>query len=277
VSAWIIAHEGILRASAFVATFAMMAVAETVLEARPLRATRARRWRRNLTLTGLNTVVLRLLFPAGATAAALWAGALGFGALRQISLPTLVEIVFSVVLLDVAVYAQHRLFHAVPMLFRFHQVHHADVDFDVTLGSRFHPVEMLLSMAIKLVAVVLLGASAAAVVVFELVLASSSLFNHANVKLPPSFDGLLRWLVVTPAMHVVHHSAAVIDRDSNFGFCIPWWDRLFRTYRERTAAGEASIGMQEHPSSLDQTVHWMLTLPFRAQKASVSHSYQEAA
>ena len=259
---WIVAYEGALRATAFVSTFVLVAIAETLVEARPLRSARGRRWKRNLVLTAINTVIVRLLFPAGATAAAMWAAARDIGLFQQIRLPAGVAMVLAVASLDLAVYGQHRLFHSVPLFFRFHQVHHADVDFDVTLGSRFHPVEMVLSMGIKIAAVVILGASATAVVVFELLLAASSLFTHANVRFPRALDGALRWLVVTPAMHVIHHSADRADRDSNFGFCIPWWDRLFRTYRSSPAVEQPAIGMAEHQATLEQTVSWMLLLPF---------------
>ncbi len=277
---WIVAHEAVLRGSAFAGMFALMAIAETIIEARPLRVVRQRRWPHNLALTVLNTVVLRLLFPAGATTAALWSAAHGTGLLRQVNLRPFAEIIVAIALLDFTIYLQHRLFHSVPLLFRFHQVHHADIDFDVTLGSRFHPVEMILSMAIKLAAVVVIGASAAAVVLFELLLAVTSLFNHANVRIPHSVDRMLRWLVVTPAMHVVHHSTKRADRDSNFGFSIPWWDRLFRTYRERSVVKRPAVGMPEHQSRLDQTVRWMLTLPFcsaRARRLSSIETHQEAA
>jgi sterol desaturase/sphingolipid hydroxylase (fatty acid hydroxylase superfamily) len=277
---WIVTHDGILRASAFLTVFAAMAIAETIAEARPLRVARRQRWMHNLTLTAMNTVVLRLLFPAGAAAAAVWSAAHGTGLLRLVHLPPLAEMLVSIALLDLTIYAQHRLFHSVPLLFRFHSVHHADVDFDVTLGSRFHPVEMLLSMAIKLAAVVVIGASAAAVVMFELLLAVTSLFNHGNVRIPRAIDRVLRWLVVTPAMHLVHHSAERADRDSNFGFSIPWWDRLFRTYRERSAARRPVIGMPEHQSLLDQNILWMLALPFRSRRAPRPlpvETHQEAA
>ena len=276
MTSWLVSHEAVLRGSAFAATFAVIAIAEILAEARPLRVARKRRWTRNLALTALNTVLLRLIFPAGATAAAIWAGIHETGLLRVATLPPLLEIPIAFALLDLAIYGQHRLFHAVPFLFRLHEVHHADVDFDVTLGSRFHPLEMLLSMAIKVAAIVAIGASAAAVVAFELILAVASLFNHGNVRLPGPLDRALRWLVVTPAMHRIHHSAERADRDSNFGFGIPWWDRLFRTYRERSVAEPPRIGMREHQTALDQTVGWMLALPFSTVRSDRSSRRRRA-
>jgi sterol desaturase/sphingolipid hydroxylase (fatty acid hydroxylase superfamily) len=233
---WIASNAVLLRGVPFVAVFATMATAEALLEARPRRVPRRSRWIHNLGLMLLNTAVLRLLFPIGAAGASLWATKHEFGLLHLASWPAAVELVLAIVVLDLVIYGQHVLFHSVPFLFRVHNVHHADIDFDVTLGSRFHPVEMLLSMGIKLGAVALIGASVSAVVLFETLLAVTSLFNHANVRLPFGVDRVLRWFVVTPAMHSVHHSADRADRDTNFGFSIPWWDRLFGTYRARASS-----------------------------------------
>jgi sterol desaturase/sphingolipid hydroxylase (fatty acid hydroxylase superfamily) len=225
---------------------------------------RRSRWLHNLGLMLLNTAVLRLLFPIGAVAAALWTTKHGFGLLHLTSWPAGVEFVLAIVVLDLVIYGQHVLFHSVPFLFRVHKVHHADIDFDVTLGSRFHPAEMLLSMGIKLGAVALIGASASAVVLFETLLAVTSLFNHANVRLPQKVDLALRWFVVTPAMHSVHHSADRADRDMNFGFSIPWWDRMFGTYRARPSSERPAVGMPELQFATRQPVMWMLALPFRS-------------
>lgn len=260
---WIERNAELLRGASFIAVFATMAIAEALLEARPRRVARRSRWIHNLGLMLLNTAVLRLLFPIGAVGAALWTTKHGFGLLHLTSWPAAVELVLAIVLLDLVIYGQHVLFHAVPFLFRVHEVHHVDIDFDVTLGSRFHPVEMLLSMGIKLGAVALLGAGTSAVVLFETLLAVTSLFNHANVRLPFSIDRALRWLVVTPAMHSVHHSADRRDRDTNFGFSIPWWDRLFGTYRERPSSEPPAFGMPELQFQTRQTLRWMLALPFR--------------
>jgi sterol desaturase/sphingolipid hydroxylase (fatty acid hydroxylase superfamily) len=280
MSGWIEANALVLRSVSFAGIFAIMAIAEAMLEARPRRVARRRRWLHNLGLMLLNTAVLRLLFPIGAAGAALWSAKHGFGLLHLASWPAAVELLLAIVVLDLVIYGQHVLFHSVPFLFRVHKVHHADVDFDVTLGSRFHPVEMLLSMGIKLGAVALIGVSVPAVVVFETLLAVTSLFNHANVRLPIAVDRVLRWFVVTPAMHSVHHSADRADRDTNFGFSIPWWDRVFGTYRPRSSSERPSIGMPELQFQTRQTLGWMLALPFRSGRprpAAESGEYQRAA
>lgn len=280
MSGWIESNAVMLRGVSFVAVFATMAIAEALLEARPRRVARRSRWIHNLGLMLLNTAVLRLLFPIGAVGAALWAAERGLGLLHLASWPAAVELVLAIVALDLVIYGQHVVFHSVPVLFRVHKVHHADIDFDVTLGSRFHPVEMLLSMGIKLGAVALIGASASAVVVFETLLAVTSLFNHANVRLPVAADRVLRWLVVTPAMHSIHHSVSRADRDTNFGFSIPWWDRLFGTYRERPSSDTLPVGMPELQFETRQTLRWMLALPFRlvqGEAAPQRQTFEQAA
>lgn len=281
MTTWVVSHEGAFRATAFVAVFLAMALAELFFEARPLRVSRKSRWLHNLGLTLVNTVLLRLAFPVGAMSAALWAERHEVGLLQLVHWNAALEILVSLALLDLLIYGQHVLFHSVPLFFRFHQVHHADVDFDVTLGTRFHPMEMLVSMLVKLAAVVLLGPSAVAVVLFETLLAVTSLFNHGNIRIPPTIDRVLRWVVVTPAMHTIHHSVKRADRDTNFGFSIPWWDRLFGTYRQDFVGTRPAIGMPEHQESRPQTLRWMLTLPFSSQRhRSVPAripSHQEAA
>lgn len=263
MSEWVVTHEAALRGVVFLSTFAVIALAEVFAQARPRRMARRGRWLHNVALTLVNTAMLRIAFPVGAVAAALWADGRGFGLLHLVAWHPAVELVLAIAVLDLVIYGQHRVFHAVPLFFRFHQVHHADIDFDVTLGTRFHPVEMLLSMLLKLAAVALLGAGAAAVVLFEIVLASASLFNHGNVRLPERLDRILRWVVVTPAMHSIHHSTEVADRDTNFGFSSPWWDRLFRTYRAQSVVPRPAIGMSEYQQGTLQTLRWMLILPFR--------------
>jgi len=281
MSTWVVAHEAVFRGSLFASVFLAMAIVEVLFEERPRHVARRSRWLHNLALTLVNTAVLRVAFPIGAMSAALWADRQSFGLLHLVNWNPAVEIVLSIVVLDLVIYGQHVLFHAVPLFFRFHQVHHADIDFDVTLGTRFHPVELLLSMAIKLVAVALLGAGAAAVVLFETLLAVTSLFNHGNVRLPEALDRVLRWVVVTPAMHAIHHSMERADRDTNFGFSIPLWDRLFGTYRPHSVESRPVIGMPEHQQGRLQTLRWMVMLPFRASNERPSpvrnETHQEAA
>lgn len=266
MSSWIAAHEAPFRGVAFVVMFAAMAMAEVFLEARPLRVGRRSRWMQNLALTLINTAILRAALPLAAVLAATWSARSGFGLLHHVEWHGGVEILVALVVLDLTIYGQHVLFHAVPALFRFHQVHHTDLDIDVTSGTRFHPVEMLLSALLKFAAVAALGATPVATILFETLLAVTSLFTHANVRLPRKLDAVLRWLIVTPSMHAIHHSALRADRDTNYGFNLPLWDRLFRTYRADASGSHPPLGLEEHQDGARQTLRWLLTLPFMAPR-----------
>jgi sterol desaturase/sphingolipid hydroxylase (fatty acid hydroxylase superfamily) len=213
----------------------------------------------------LNTAVVRIVFPTAAAGAAVLAESKGWGLLNIVSAPSLITVPASVLLLDLAIYAQHVAFHHVPVLWRLHRMHHADLDFDVTTGVRFHPVEVLLSMLIKIAVVVVVGAPALGVVAFEVLLNATSMFNHGNVRLPRQLDGLLRLLVVTPEMHRVHHSVVRSETDSNFGFNFPWWDRLFGTYRAEPAAGHEgmTIGIDRFRDVRELRLDRMLLQPLR--------------
>lgn len=259
----LVQHEGLIRLSAFVAMFVAMAVLEVVLEERPLSVPRGTRWRRHGGLLLFNSLLVRLLFPAGAVGAAVFAERHGLGILRVVELPPWVLAVGAFVLLDFLLWLQHVIFHAVPRLFALHRVHHADRDFDASLGIRFHPLEMILSMILKAGMVLLIGAPASVVVLFEIVLSATSIFNHANVRFPESVDRALRLFVVTPAMHRIHHSEAVADMNTNFGFNLPWWDHLCGTYR-RGADGPIIVGMPQYPNGARQSLLWILALPFRS-------------
>ena len=256
--------EALIRLAAFGGVFAAMAVWEAIAPRRRPEVGR-RRWSGNLALTTLNTAVLRLAVPLGAYAAAELAALKGWGLLNLVDAPAAAELVLAVVLMDLTIYLQHRVFHAVPLLWRFHKVHHADNDFDVTTGMRFHTVSMVLSQGVKVVAALLLGASPLAVLLSEMALNATAMFNHANVRIPLGLDRALRWVLVTPDMHRVHHSVASEEHSHNFGFNFPWWDRLFGTYRPQPAAGhqEMTIGLSEHQDSSRQSLFWMLALPFR--------------
>ncbi len=201
----------------------------------------------------------------GAMGVALLAEARGWGLFNAFGIPTWVAVPAGVILLDLAIYLQHVLFHAVPALWRLHRMHHADLEFDVTTGVRFHPVEILLSMVIKLGVVAALGAPALAVLTFEVLLNATSMFSHGNVSLPAGLDRVLRWIVVTPEMHRVHHSVKAHETNSNFGFNLPWWDRLFGTYRDQPEAGHLgmTIGIAQFRDSAEQRLDHMLTQPFR--------------
>jgi sterol desaturase/sphingolipid hydroxylase (fatty acid hydroxylase superfamily) len=214
-----------------------MALWEALAPRRPQLIGRLLRWPNNFALVVLNTFVVRLLFPIAAVGIAFLAQAKGWGLFNIVPSPAWLAIPSAVLLLDLTIYGQHVLFHAVPFLWRLHRMHHADLEFDVTTGLRFHPGEIVVSMLIKLAAVLVLGVPPVAVLVFEVVLNTTSLFNHGNVRLPALLDRVLRLLVVTPDMHRVHHSIDQRETDSNYGFNVPWWDRLFGTYRDQPALG----------------------------------------
>ncbi len=263
LSDWIIANEPTVRVSAFLGVFGAMALWELVAERRHLRAPKGSRWLANLSLVVVNTLAMRLLLPAAAVGMAAIAAERGWGLLNNVAIPYPVAIVTSVIVLDLGIYLQHVMFHAVPALWRLHMVHHADVDFDVTTGSRFHTIEIAISMGVKMAAVAALGPPIVAVVIFEVLLNATAMFNHANVRLPRAADRVLRWIVVTPDMHRVHHSVTPRECNSNFGFNLPWWDRLLGTYRDQPAAGheQMQIGVS-HIRETRQPLHWLLGLPF---------------
>jgi len=261
---FILENEPALRLAAFFGVFALMAAGELLAPRRRLTVSKARRWANNIGVTMVNTLVLRLLFPVLAVGTALLAAERGWGLFNHLPLPFWLAVLLSVALLDLLIYGQHVVFHKVPMLWRLHRMHHADLDIDVTTGARFHPIEIMLSMLIKMAAVIVLGAPAVAVVIFEVLLNATSMFNHANLRLPAGLDGLLRLVVVTPDMHRVHHSVIGRETNSNYGFNLPWWDRLFGTYRPQPEAGHdgMTIGLNDYRDASHQDLPWMLTLPF---------------
>ncbi|MDJ0778532.1 MAG: sterol desaturase family protein [Gammaproteobacteria bacterium] len=239
--AFMIAHEGMFRLCLFVLVFGLMFSWENRAPKRELTVPRWQRWRHNLALTALNTLLLRLLFPAAAVGLALSTNAAGFGLFNRLALPLWLELPLAVLVLDLAIYWQHRLMHRVPLLWRLHRVHHADLDIDLTTGARFHPLEILLSMLYKWAVILLLGPATLAVLVFELLLNGMAMFNHANVALPARLDRALRRLLVTPDMHRVHHSIRRAESDSNFGFNLSLWDRWFGSYTDQPAHGHRGM------------------------------------
>jgi sterol desaturase/sphingolipid hydroxylase (fatty acid hydroxylase superfamily) len=252
-----------VRLGAFLGVFALMAVWELAAPARAPRLPRWQRWRANLGLAVLNTLVQRLALPTSAIALAAHAEANGWGLLHRLEVPAWAAVALGVLLLDLAIYCQHVLFHAVPALARLHAVHHADPDFDLTTGIRFHPVEMLLSALIKFGAVLALGAPVLAVLVFEVLLNATAMFNHANVRLPAGLEPWVRGVLVTPDMHRIHHSVLQAERDSNYGFCLSVWDRLLGTYTT-APRGELDIGLAAwREPALVATLGGVLRLPFR--------------
>lgn len=261
---FLLTHEAVIRSTAFVAVLAVLALAEAAAPRRARRLPRLGRWTNNLLLLVVDSAAVRLLVPLLAVGAALAAARHGWGLFHQAGLPGWLAVPLAILLLDLVIYVQHRVFHAVPLLWRLHMVHHADPDIDVTTGGRFHPLEILLSMLIKMAAVVVLGAPAAAVLLFEVLLNATSMFNHANLALPPLVDRTLRTVLVTPDMHRVHHSVRREETNSNFGFNVPWWDRLFGSYRDQPQDGHAgmTIGLSQFQSTPRQGLVWMLLLPF---------------
>ncbi len=237
----ILGNEPAIRLSFFFGVFVVMALWEAAVPRRARSFSRWARWPSNLGIVVLNTVLLRLLFPVAAVGVAVIAEERGWGVFNAFDVPRELAAVGAVVLMDFAIYLQHVLFHAVPALWRLHRMHHADLDYDVTTGARFHPIEIVLSMLIKLAVVATLGAPAVAVVVFEVLLNATAMFNHANVRLPLGLDGLVRLALVTPDMHRVHHSVRPDEANSNFGFSLTWWDRFFGTYRARPRDGHEGM------------------------------------
>jgi len=268
----LLAAEPGIRLAAFLAVFAAAALWEAVAPRRRRAFARARRWPHNLALVALDTALLRLLIPGAALGVALAAQARGWGLLNAAALPAWVAVALAVVLLDLVIYLQHVMFHALPALWRLHRVHHCDPDFDVTTGARFHPLEILLSALVKMAAVAALGAPPLAVLAFEVLLNATSMFNHANARLPLAPDRWLRLLVVTPDMHRVHHSVLREETDSNFGFSLPWWDRLFGTYRAQPAAGHEAmaIGVAGLRGADALRIDRLLLQPLRAQPGGLA-------
>jgi sterol desaturase/sphingolipid hydroxylase (fatty acid hydroxylase superfamily) len=264
MSSFILAHEPTIRLTFFAGMLAAMAVWEALAPRRRRLVSRWARWPSNLGIVALNTLALRLVFPVAAVGIAAAGEERGWGLLNNLALPFWTKAVVAVVLLDFAIYLQHVMFHAVPALWRLHRMHHADLDFDVTTGARFHPIEILLSMGLKLAVVAALGAPAVAVLVFEVLLNATAMFNHGNVGLPPALDRVLRWIVVTPDMHRVHHSAVPNETNSNFGFNLPWWDRWLGTYRAAPAAGHdgMTIGLDSFRDPGQLRLDRMLVQPF---------------
>ena len=257
--------EGAIRFAMFLAVFGAVAVWEALAPRRKRSFGRLARWPHNLGLLLVDVALVRVLAPGAAIAVAMTAAGSGWGLLNALALPGWAAIAAGIALLDLAIYFQHVMFHAVPALWRLHRVHHADLDFDVTTGARFHPIEILISTAIKCAAIAALGAPVISVFVFEMLLNATAMFNHANASLPQRLERWLRWLVVTPDMHRVHHSVRYEESSSNFGFNLPWWDRLFGTYRAQPRLGHAAmtIGVDAFRSSQELRLDRLLVQPLR--------------
>jgi len=258
-------HEVTIRLSFFIGTFVAMAAWEVLAPRRALTVAKAARWANNLGLVAFNTLLSRLLFPAAAVGMAAFTTDQGWGLLNHFQVPPLVSVLIAVIGMDFVIWLQHVMVHAVPALWRLHRVHHADLDYDLTTGARFHPIEIVLSMLIKFATIMVLGPPVVAVLIFEVILNGMAMFNHGNVCLPKRLDSLLRWMVVTPDMHRVHHSVEEDEANSNFGFNLSCWDRLFGTYRDQPRGGHEgmTIGIHRYrdPKQVDR-LPGMLVLPF---------------
>lgn len=263
---WLLANEVQIRLTCFSGIFLLMAGWELFDPLRRQKYSRLLRWSNNLALVVLNSFLLRLLFPAAAVGMAHYAQTQSWGVFNHIELPLLLEVLVAVILLDLLIYGQHVMFHKVPILWRLHRVHHADPDYDLTTGIRFHPIEIILSMLVKFAAVIVLGPAAVAVLIFEVLLNGSAMFNHANIQLPAAVDRIIRAVFVTPDMHRVHHSWIRSETDSNYGFALSWWDKIFSTYNMEPQKGHLGmdIGLQDLQEVKD--ISWLtgiLKLPFK--------------
>jgi sterol desaturase/sphingolipid hydroxylase (fatty acid hydroxylase superfamily) len=265
---FILTNEPAIRLGFFIGVFAIVALWELAAPRRVLTVSKALRWSSNLGLVVLNTVLLRLLFPLAAVGVAAFASENGWGLLNHFQVPIVIAVPLAVIAMDFVIWLQHVMVHAVPLLWRLHRVHHADLDYDLTTGARFHPLEIILSMLIKFATIVVLGPPVVAVVIFEVMLNATAMFNHGNICLPAAVDRALRWVLVTPDMHRVHHSIEDDETNSNFGFSLTWWDRLFGTYREQARAGQIgmTIGIRDFtdPQQVDR-LDGMLLLPFKGE------------
>jgi sterol desaturase/sphingolipid hydroxylase (fatty acid hydroxylase superfamily) len=261
--------EAGIRLGFFFGVFAGVGVLEYIAPRRALTTSKTQRWLANLTLTFINAALPRLLAPILPVALAVLCRERGWGMLNNVEAPAWAEVIIGVVVLDLAIYLQHVMFHALPVFWRIHRMHHADLDFDVTTGLRFHPLEITLSMGIKLAVIVAMGPPVAAVIAFEVLLNATAMFNHANLRLPLPLDRVLRLVVVTPDMHRVHHSVVIREANSNFGFNLPWWDRLFGTYKPQPEAGHEgmTIGLGKYRDPKRLTLRWLLAMPFRGKPA----------
>ena len=265
MEAFLMTYEVPIRLGFFFGIFLIMALWEVAAPRRVLQHPKWARWGNNLGLVFLNSFVLRVITPTAAVGMALFAGEQGWGLFNYVDVPFWLAVLASVLILDFFIWLQHVMVHAIPLLWRLHRVHHADLDFDVTTGARFHTLEILLSMAIKFAVILLLGPPVVAVVIFEVLLNATSMFNHSNVRMPLGLDRVLRWFVVTPDMHRVHHSTEDDETNSNFGFNLPWWDRLFGTYRDQPRGGHEGMDIGIRSFREDRWCSWlpgMLTIPF---------------
>jgi len=268
-------YEVAIRFIVFIVVFLLVAFWERRSPRRPLTVSRAERWFNNLGIIVLDSLLIKWFVPVSAVAVAAAASIKGWGFLHLLPLPYFVNLLIAILVLDLIIYLQHLMFHAVPVLWRLHMVHHADLDLDVTSGLRFHPLEIIFSMLIKIAVIAALGPPVAAVIVFEIALNGTAMFNHGNIFLPEKVDKILRFFIVTPDMHRVHHSVLIRETNSNFGFNFPWWDRLCGTYRAQPVAGHEGmvIGLSQYRKAQQLTLVKLLLLPFAGSEGRYSIKY----
>lgn len=254
-----------LRLGFFFGVLIIIALWECVRPKRKLRIDRNIRWFRNLSLVVFNSIATRLILPFTAASIAIYAEKNQIGLLYFLPIPLWLAVILSVMLLDLIIYAQHLASHHVPLFWQFHKIHHIDQDIDVTTGLRFHPVEIIISTLIKCAAVLVIGIPFIAIVMFEIILNATAIFNHGNINLPDKLDKWLRFIIVTPDMHRIHHSITPIETNSNFGFNLPWWDRLFGTYQEQPQKGQLNmdIGLNEYQDINKTRLLDLLAIPFK--------------
>ncbi len=257
--------EAILRLVVFLAVFFIMALLELLIPRRQLSVSKGRRWVSNLGISILNSMLVRILIPLAGVGAAIWAEDRNWGLFNLVEIPDWIAVLVFLLIFDLLIYFQHRLFHLIPLLWRLHRMHHSDLDYDVTTGNRFHPLSILISALIKLALVLVLGPLAIAVVIAEVLLNATSMFNHSNILLPVPLDKLLRYFIVTPDMHRIHHSVDVQEHNRNFGFNFPWWDRLFGTYLAESKLDQQvmHIGIQGFEDDASISLIDLLVQPFR--------------
>ncbi|MDR4508376.1 MAG: sterol desaturase family protein [Candidatus Brocadiaceae bacterium] len=266
ITAFIIKREIVIRLGFFFGIFGAMALWEWVAPRRALATSKSLRWSNNIGIVVINSILLRIIFPPAAAGMTVFAKKHGWGFFNHVQISSATATILSVIAMDFLIYLQHVMFHAVPAFWRIHRMHHADLDFDVTTGIRFHPIEILLSMLIKCAGIIVLGTPLLSIIIFEVTLNATSMFNHGNVRMLYGIDRMLRWFVVTPDMHRVHHSAEKHETNSNFGFNLPWWDRLMGTYRNQPRMGHEGmvIGLHEFRDKKRCVMLFgMLVIPFR--------------
>jgi sterol desaturase/sphingolipid hydroxylase (fatty acid hydroxylase superfamily) len=261
----LIGNEPAIRLGLFAGAFVLIALLEWAWPRRALDASKTARWANNIGLAAVNIFFVRVLVPFAAVGIAILAKERGVGLLNVFPVPYPLAMVLSLLALDLMMYLMHLMFHAAPALWRVHRVHHADTDFDLTTGVRFHPIQAVLSVPVKLAVIFVLGPPVLASVAFEAAFSAILLFSHANLRIPTTVDRALRWFIVTPDMHRLHHSVDAAETNSNFGFALTWWDRLFGTYRAEPAAGHDSmtIGVDQFRTPRDSWLDRLLLQPFR--------------